>query len=375
MTTTHLFRGLFAALVILPIAASAKPTVHRKPAHPAPARKAAPAQKPAAPAPEAIPAAAKPGDTMIYDGNSTEASGISLAAWGGGEAADTTTVAFANANSIKVTTIDAYQGAKITFEKPISLGDITDKTRYLAFTLRQSSKASPAPPPTYDANSGNGGFDAPDPGAFPGQDPGMPPGADPTMPGGAFPGQQQPGFGPQFGPSADIVTPIRTIHLVLTLANGSTADLMRSLPQTADSQGNINQWISFAVPVSVLGFTAADAASPLQSVTIAGDEYAVLYIGQIKLTHDSTPITCFAGDEQSVAVNQPVTLQGNASGGLSALHFAWDLQTKDQFIEQASGPSVVTAYTKPGDYKVTLTVSDIDGIKQPATSTTVVHVQ
>ena len=63
---------------------------------------------------------------------------------------------------------------------------------------------------------------------------------------------------------------------------------------------------------------------------------------------------------------------GTADGGASALRYTWNFGASGTDAEQAEGQTVQTQYDTAGNYTVTLTVSDLDGIKKPATSTVTV---
>jgi PKD repeat protein len=381
MNTSRLCGGIAAALALsMTVTGWAAPTKKAK-KHAAPTKQTTTAvTKPAtvAPGTAATPSPTPtPGDVILYGGNPAAAAGLSLASFGGGTVEESTDQAFAKSHSLKVTTLDDYQGATLTFTKPVDLGDMSDKSRFLAITVRlgvtpPSSTQEMGMAPTGHRSmgmaspGGGGGMMAPGGG-------GMNPDDDGQRNGGGFPGQNPNGFGQGQDMPAAVPTALKNVHLILTLANGTQADLLRPIP--TDAQTGQDQWVNIAIPLPSLGFAPSGAASPLQSLTIAGDDYAILFVGQIKLTTDTTPISCFAGDQQSTAVGQPLELRGSASSGLTALHYSWDFDAKDGITEQASGPIVTTQYLKPGDYKVTLTVTDIDSIKAPATSTTTVHVQ
>ncbi len=322
LLTVTLSLGLAAASLAAPRKPPAKPTG------------LAPMPVTAPKPPSATPA---PGDVVLYNGTDVAAAGLAVAAWGGGTIEDSAEISFAKGHALKVTTLDPYQGARITFNKPVDLENNTaDKTRMFLLTLRVTKvDRTFTAPPTED--TGNG-----------------------------FPGQ--------FGGGAQTVSgiaPLKSLHLLFTLASGAQADILRPVPEVADGT---EQWVSLAVPIAAIGFPAGAGNSPLQSVAVAGDDYAVFYVGQIKLIHDATPITAFAGARQDVAPRQPVTLHGTAAGGASALQYVWDFDDKDGVSEQAYGPDVTTQFLKAGDYKVTLTVSDIDGLKKPAAATMTVHV-
>ncbi|MDQ2687908.1 MAG: PKD domain-containing protein [Armatimonadota bacterium] len=334
---------LFSAALCLGLSAAVFAAPRKTPAKPA---HVAPMPVTTPKAPSAAPA---PGDVVVYNGADAATAGLTLAAWGGGSVQDSADISFAKGHSLKATTLGPYQGARITFNTPLDVGSLDDKARMFQITLRLT-KADRTFPPSPTDDNGNG---------FPDQ-------------GG--PGDEG-GFGGPFGnagPAPASLSTLKTVHFLFTLANGAQADILRPMP-IADS-GGAEQWVNLAVPLVALRFSPAADGSPLQSVSIAGDDFAVFYIGQIKLIHDVAPITCYAGDRQDIMPRQPVALHGSADGGASSLQYAWDFDDKDGVTAQAYGPDVTTQYLTSGDYKVTLTVSDIDGLKKPATATTIIHV-
>lgn len=333
---------LLAAAIGLGLSAAALAAPRKPPAKPA---RLAPMPVAAPKAPSATPA---PGDLVLYNGAAAQTAGLAVAAWGGGSAEDSAAISFAGGHSLKVTTLDPYQGARLTFNTPVDVGNAgDDKARMFLFTLRLTKvdRTFAPPAPTDDNGPQSGGGRG----------------------GGGG------GFGGRFGGAPRTVSGIstlKTVHLVFTLANGAQADTVRPMPDA----GGAEQWVNVAVPLAALSFSPAASESPLQSVAVAGDDFAVFYVGQIKLIHDNTAITCYAGDRQDVTPRQPVTLHGSASGGASALQYVWDFDDKDGVSAQAYGSDITTQYLKSGDYKATLTVSDVDGLKKPATATVTVHV-
>lgn len=335
------------------------------------------------------------GDTLLYDGQSPDAAKVSIASWGGGAVEDNAQVSFSKGHSLKVTTLDPYQGARMSFQTPADLGIVTDTARTMVLTLRLTADTRvlpPIPPPTQngpdnggpDDNGGqmdqggqmdNGGqmdqgrrLDTGEPQIIMAQF--LPPAdgnAQPTTPAGTDAASSPP------------VQGLTRLHLIFTLANGAQADIERPYPDLSKTNtgAGAEQWVTIGVPLSILHFSAPGGGSPLQSITIAGDDYAVFYVGQIKVTQDTAPVTCFAGvDDASVARDTPITLRGTASGGYSVLNYSWDFDASDGIAEQATGMLATTQYAKgPQDYKVTLTVTDVDGLKKPAVSTVTLHVQ
>lgn len=318
----------------------------------------------------------QPDDTQLYAGQPLDLAKLTLSSWGGGSVEDNAHASVTNAgHSLKVTTLDAYQGAKISFQTPQSLGNLTDPTRFIVFTLRLTAdtRFQATQLPTENAPSAGQPrlmlAQYPQRPMPPGMMPPemLPPGMTPPSPGSSVP-QTAPPVPPQ---------QLTFVHFTFTLANGAQADVLRPYPDLSqtDAGAGSEQWVDVGVPLAALHFAPGAGNSPLQSITIGGNNYAVFYVGQIKLIQDQTPITCFAGDTIAAAPGEPVTLHGIANGGVSALKYSWDFDASDGVTEQAVGQTVTTLYYKPQDYKVTLTVSDMDGLKKPATSTVTIHVQ
>lgn len=308
-------------------------------------------------------------DLLLYDGQNPAQSNLSLSAWGGGSVEDNAEVSFSKGHSLKITTLDPYQGAKISLQKSINLGSLTDPQRVMIFMLRLTADTR-----NFRASS-----------EFPGSRPRMILAQFPQgmTPGELPPGDMPPGMpdnpGVNSAPQAAPLPPqtLSAIHLIFTRADGSQADVLRPYPDLSqtDAGAGAEQWVPISVPLAALHFAAGSPDSPLQSIVLAGNDYAVLYLGQIRITRDTTPITCFAGAGQTVQAGEAVVLHGTAEGGASSLKYSWDFDASDGITEQAAGLSVTTQYFKPKDYTATLTVSDIDGLKKPAVSTITIHVQ
>ncbi len=309
-------------------------------------------------------------DLLLYNGQAPAQSNLALSAWGGGAVEDNAEVSFSKGHSLKITTLDPYQGAKISLQNPVALGNNADPARVIIFMLRLTAD-------TRNFRMGRGIPDNYRPRMILAQFPqGMPPQNFP--PGGMPPGMlDNPGLTP--APQAAPLPPqtLSAIHLIFTRADGSQADVLRPYPDLSqtDAGAGAEQWVPISVPLAALHFAAGSATSPLQSIILAGNDYAVLYLGQIRITRDTLPISCFAGASQTVQAGETVVLHGTADGGTSTLNYSWDFDASDGITEQATGPTVTTQYLKPKDYKATLTVTDIDGLKKPAVSTVTIHVQ
>lgn len=338
--------------------------------------------------PAAAAATAQANQVVVYGGQAPADDGVSVAPWGGGNIVSTASqVYMPGGHSLQIVTKGPYQGGQITFATPVPLGNLpAEKNRYFQLVVQvtdapgkgefggtdQDQDQDMGGPAVYVPRATGGArfqlaqttFNfgggmrqgGPPPGFRP------PPGASPYQP------QPQPGQQPE---EENPGLPIKKLHLIFQLSDGSMADVMRPVPQT-DTSG----WIRVAVPLSVLPFPASSAADAnLKSLIVAGDAPATIYVGEIRMLNDDTPITAIPPDDQDVAAGDEVTFSESADGGASSLRYTWDFDTKGGFVAQDEGQTVTHTYSKAGDYKVTLMVSDLDGIKKPAMVTCTVHVE
>ena len=345
-------------------------------------------------------------ETVLFAGKSAAQSQLTVSPWGGGNGTESTEVFLFGGHSLKLTTLDLYQGARVSFAAPVPLAT-DDPGRVFQITLRRGAPtlhydprtlpgavtAAPAsssgtnyPGGTGYTGMGQGGFgpggggqsaygpmgggqSAYGRGGYSGGGPGGYPGA------GRRRGNRSNGV--TRGAEAPVTIPqVENLRLMFTLADGRQADILRPFPQTAD--GSLGEgWYSIAVPLSLLKFSGGSATTPqtntLQSVTVGGDQFGVFYIGRLRLATDTAPLTVSIEGLETAAPEQPVTLRAKVDGGLSALKYDWNFDGGT--ADQATGSTVTPEFTTAGhDYTVTLTVTDQDGLKKAATATKKIHI-
>ena len=242
----------------------------------------------------AVPAAAPP--AALYDGRTLAQDNLSLGDWGGGSVDDSTELFLVGGHSLKVTTLDFYQGAKINFATPVAL---SGSGRMFQLTLQRGpvtlhydpqtvpGAAAPGSPQNtpggYGGRGGRrGGFGGGGQGGFGqgnfGGGYGGPSGGQ-----GGFGGRGGRGRGGRGGgaAAAPLIPQITKLRLEFTLADGRKADIVQAIPETADPVAGTG-WYSVNVPLASLKF-GAGGSEKLQSVTIAGDQFGVFFIGQMQL--------------------------------------------------------------------------------------------
>ena len=349
-------------------------------------------------------------ETVLFAGKTAAQSQITVAPWGGGSGTESTEVFLFGGHSLKLTTLDLYQGARVTFNAPVALtpdvaGSVFQITlrrgapvlHYDPRLLPDAAAATTAAPgglalpggmnsSSSMNNPGSMGF----PGGYPGQGAFGPNGGGQGAfgPGGFSGGGQggYPGGGRRRGnrsygggrvADAPISIPqVENLRFLFTLADGRQADILRPYPQAAD--GTLGEgWYSIVVPLSLLKFSGGNAAASqsnvLQSVTVGGDQFGVFYIGRLRLATDTAPLTVSIEGQETAAPDQPITLRAKLDDTLSALKYDWNFDGGT--ADPATGAVVTPEFATAGhDYTVTLTVTDLDGIKKAAQATKKIHI-
>jgi len=338
-----------------------------------------------------LPAFAAP-ETVLFAGKTAAQSQLTVSPWGGGSGAESTEVFLFGGHSLKLTTLDLYQGARVAFTAPVALTP-GDPGRVFQITLRRGAPTLHYDPRTLpDAATGAAAPSAPSGTSYPG---GGYPGAGPGGFGaggfgpGGYPGGSQSGYpgggrrrrgnrsdGTARGADAPVIIPqVENLRLLFTLADGRQADILRPIPTTPDDSVG-GGWYSIAVPLSLLKFSGGSATTPsagvLQSVTVGGDQFGVFFVGRLRLATDAAPLTVSIEGAETAAPDQPVSLRAKIDGGLSALKYEWSFDGGT--ADQATGTTVTPVFpTADHDYTVTLTVTDVDGLKKTVQATKKIH--
>jgi len=261
---------------------------------------------------------------------------IALSSWGSGMAESSKDVPPAVGNEeIKITTHGMYQGGRLDFKQPIDLSQAFQNNQtYMRFQVRFA------------------GADAVNSNAY-----------NP--------------FSLQTGRQA--ASPFKQMRFLLIMADGSRYELVR--PVEIPPSDDPDRWVTIAFPLAAVTKQIKGGAAPtgdgakLKQLAIFGDKYQKFYVGEINVIVDQTDLSVFPLEDQVFFAQQPTVFSGNAEGGVSTLRYSWDFDASDGIQEDAVGRSVVYVFPKSNadkgqkTYKITLTVSDVDGIKKSASTT------
>ncbi len=296
----------------------------------------------------------------IYTGVPVRQAGIKLSTWGSGEATQDTDHVFIGSTSIKIATHGAYQGARLELANPVDLKPaLADKYAYLQFVVTLPNKNT-QPTFGYPGFPGFGrgmgkffGGQGRGAGGYPGGIGG---------PGGFNPSTQETGM--------TTPKPLSQVRVVLVTTDGKQIEFCLPIDSAASGRGD---WSYLAIPVSAIpGLDKTNGE--VKELRIFGDSAAVLYLGEVRVVRDETPIRVDDLPEYTVAKMDVVTFTASAEAGTTPLKYEWNFDAAHPGVD-AEGKTVKHQYRKgQQDYKVTLTVSDVYGIKKPVTRTTTVHV-
>ncbi|MCS6776590.1 MAG: PKD domain-containing protein [Chloroherpetonaceae bacterium] len=287
----------------------------------------------------------------IYRGGPAQESGIQLASWGSGTVVEDPQRPYSGSRSLRVTTHGSYQGARMILNAPINLGAYTaNKNAYLHFVFQIGDNQQ---------NSGFGGSGFPR-GGFGDA------GGSPSIPGGgsAF-NPFRAGYGGAMGSRATLQKSqnIERIRLVLVTTDDRQLEL---LAQTEYAPALDQQWKQFAVPVSAIQ-GLKPGSDQIKEIRIFGDTAGTIYLGQMRVVTEVTPLTVSTISDRIVTRNSRNAYTARASAGVIPLKFSWDFDESDGIQEEKVGRNVTHVYHKSGQYVATLTVSDLYGILPPKT--------
>jgi hypothetical protein len=268
----------------------------------------------------------------LFRGELGGSANVELGSWGSGKAESSKDSVLIGDHSVKVTTEGYYQGARFDFANPIDLTPAFGNTHtYVRFQIKFIGD-----------NSSTSNFN------------------DHTQEAGK-----------------QAASPFTKMRFLVVMADGTSYELTRpvSVPPSEDPDA----YTPIAFPLLAItkqlpaGKTLSGDGAKIKQLAIFGDRYAQFLIGEVGVITDETEITTAPLDFPTAFAKADTQFVANAEGGASTLHYSWDFDADDGIQEDAEGRVVTHVFPVSGKgsrtYKITLTVSDIDGIKKPAVET------
>jgi len=303
---------------------------------------------------------------------------ISLRGWGSGTIAQTDELAYQGTNSIRVSSRNYFQGGIMTFDSPINLANaFEDSSNMLRITFQVPDASTTLGGP--GSGKGNmpgkgigpgGGGGAAGVGTDAGGGAGVGLGAGGRGAGGQAPGQLT---GPKGSQGTSTTPPpqppLSVIRMIVTTTDGLKSEAYIPLTTSSNPQPG---WKQVAIPLkAIMGFDRTNKV--VKDLAFSGDSVASFYLGDIKVISDTTPITGEARiDRDNLALGDEALLTGYGYAGASVLKYEWDFDSDGKV--DATGQFIKHKFRTPGDFTITLTVSDMYGLKPPYKTQIKVHV-
>lgn len=293
--------------------------------------------------------------TIIYSpAKAIKDQALSLKSWGSGTISETDEVAFEGVYSLRISMRNYFQGGSMNLERPIDLSQsFADSNNLLRFAVRVADSNL-----TLGGTGGGGG--APSAGGTGGGKGGGAAG------GGAPTGGQG---GGQTGTTASLApeaTQLRNLRVIVSTTDGKKSEIY--LPINTVRLGG-KTWIMAAAPLKAIsGLSATNKM--VNGIAVSGDAIATIYVGDVRVINDSTPINGEMEPNQTrnLALGDEIEFRGRGFGGASVLKYSWDFDSKDGIQVDAEGAVIKRRFRAPGEYTVTLTISDVYGLKAPYTT-------
>lgn len=300
---------------------------------------------------------------VLYSGMPAAQAGMKIGSWGGCAVKEVTKGTYSGSRAVEVTANGLFTGGRIDFLSPIDLtSEFKDPSTYLQIVCK------------FGADQGTTGGIFPGAGGLAGM---------PTMPnmgrtggiGGMMPGMgTMPGMSGAAGANTPI--PSKRMQVIIEFDNGQFAECDEDVTSFSV---NDDGWMNISYPLSILKRGLEMDTFKIKRIAVCGDGTEVFRIGEIRTEFDTSPLSAVidSGEDKEVARNDRVQFTASSNAGASAVKYTWDFDASDGIQEEGLGEIVYHRFRKATDtqpYIVTLTVTDIYGIKKPAVATVAVKV-
>lgn len=266
-------------------------------------------------------------DVSIYKGEDPSENGMMLGGWGSGNAIKAKELILEGSWSIKITTQGLYSGGKIEFGQPVTLfsGGIDD-TRYIQFGLffNETQMVNPAPGFEYAMSD----------------------------------------VEPYRKPKAN------KVRFLFVSETGQAVEAV----EPAGAVDPDDNWLRVAVPLAKFKSIPGITEFRMKQLMIFTDTPGTVYLGLMKLVTDTEPIKVDPLDSRTTSIMYTEYFVANATAGVSNLKYAWDFDASNGILADSTEKVAKYTYKTGGDYTVTLTVSDANGLKDPVTVSTIISV-
>ena len=314
---------------------------------------------------------------QVFDGT-TDA--VALGAWGSGEIKLDEGQTFADHETLAVTTKGYHEGGRLDLKQPVDFtafgADPIQTQLIIVAKAKEPEQLWPY------GGYGPGGMGPMMPGGLPGAGglfgPGMPtgggmapgPGMMPGMGGGMMPGRMGIGTAAVSQPPE----PIDRIRVVLVTDKGQLSSGSLLLDPNLAFE---DDWLRLSAVLSDFARPEDLQGATLQRVVITGNHEGTIYVGDLKIIQEDTPLVA---DIEGTAIR---TVSAGQSAQFSAkpqhegvrASYQWDFDDLNGLGVDGYGEEVSYQFPEAGYYVVTLRVTDPNGQLQPRMDTVKVKVE
>lgn len=276
-------------------------------------------------------AVALPQELLIFNGQPLSELKLQAGGWGSGTLAESKDIVYRGTISLKLISLNYYEGGRLDFATPLDLSSyLKNPYAFLRFRIFPTTPPITSFPGAGGFMPGAGGMFVAPPGTLGGA-PGMP-GGMPGMPGGA------PGMPGWTGASATYQ--LKSFRIVLFCEDGLLVS--EGFPcQLQTVMGE--RWYSVAIPFNTF---KGNGNGVVKRMLICTNSPQTLYIGQISVSVDNTPITVVIPSRRITArVNTLIQFYAIGNAGLSSLRYTWDFDDSNGIQEEAIGQVVYHSYS------------------------------
>ncbi len=250
-------------------------------------------------------AAASAQDLTLYGGQALAGAQFSISNWGGGYIKEDTQNVFVGGHALLITTSSMYNGGMITFDPPVKVAEfVPNPENALSLTLFVVGRSG-----TADNRPAN----------------------------------------------------LSALRLLIRTSDGKLSEAFLPFEYFFD------RWKKVGIPLNrIAGFSKTNME--ISSVSIGANAPAAIYVGELRVVTDKTPIQGQLDKlEIQAARDQEITFAAIAEAGSTIVEYVWDWDEKDGLQEDSIGQTVYHRFRAAGDYVVTVTARDRFGVKKPWT--------
>jgi hypothetical protein len=292
---------------------------------------------------------------VVFSGSPSRIEGFTVGDWGSGTSVFTSEMKYNDKQSLKITTKDLGEGARIDIKDPVDLTKaFANPNSFLQLALNFGSPSAGRSLLSGNSVGHNGGM-------------GMGRGMGMGMGMGT-------GMGRTSGPGGQVKnTRPNYIRLMLVLSSG---EMLEARAPVAAFGGAATGWMNVNFPLPILKKNLNIEHYLVKRVIVSGDGNGSFYLGEIHTIEDSSSLKAYGGESREVSRLDTVKFEATQNSSATPVRYTWDFgESKTGLCEDAVGRTVQHKFRTKGDYTVTLTVSDFFGLKAPATSTLKVRVR